>query len=532
MRTKKVICLLLAMWFCVSVGARDLQSLQNEFLKWKFGMFIHFNMSTFDGGTGWASGKKDPSIFNPEHLDVGQWADAAVSAKMKYAILTVKHTGGWCLWDTDLTDHDITAFKNYKEGKGDLVREFVDTFRERGLKVGLYYCFPLWDSAWTNYWTLPMDDYVEETGDALGFVKAQFKELLTRYGKIDLVWIDQSECTHGGLKDGDWIRFKAYIHTLQPDCLVIGNNTKDFERSDIFGYEYPYALELPPLDNQNPVEVCDKLNKGWFASVDQPAPPVRSIDYVVNRLLRPLNDRHSNYLLNCSPESTGLFNEKTVAMLKEIGRIWDPNEPSHKADPLYGILRSTISKVPTEKNEVGLIFPPSFTPKEMLQAAEKLFNHGASGTFFVREETAKKGEKIFDKLLLRRNELGNGSRSTTLLSDLKTGLEIGAEVRAVSSILGTDFPLTAFRAPQDQYNDLVWDVLNYFNLIPVQPSKELVAGAIIEVPTPDQLDAILKALKQKNLKPVTVSQLMLDSSSPRLKSLASDATAKVVSGAR
>ena len=61
---------------------------------------------------------------------------------MKYAVLTVKHTEGYPLWDSAHTTHDITAFKNFKDGKGDIVREFVDAFRKRGIKVGFYYCAP------------------------------------------------------------------------------------------------------------------------------------------------------------------------------------------------------------------------------------------------------------------------------------------------------------------------------------------------------------------------------------------------------
>ena len=56
-------------------------------------MFIHFNMSTFVPG-GWTTGKEDPLNISPSEMDFGQWAEAAVSARMKYGVLTVKHTGG------------------------------------------------------------------------------------------------------------------------------------------------------------------------------------------------------------------------------------------------------------------------------------------------------------------------------------------------------------------------------------------------------------------------------------------------------
>ena len=119
----------------------DRDSYRQEFLKLKFGLFLHFNMGTF-ADREWATGYEDPAIFKPAKLDCRQWASAAQEAGMQYAVLTVKHTGGWCLWDSKYTTHDIAAFQNFRNGKGDLVREFVNAFRARGLKVGFYYCFP------------------------------------------------------------------------------------------------------------------------------------------------------------------------------------------------------------------------------------------------------------------------------------------------------------------------------------------------------------------------------------------------------
>jgi alpha-L-fucosidase len=75
--------------------------LREKFLEWRFGMFIHFNMATFNNRQ-WATGTEDPATFAPAKLDCGQWLDAAAAAGMKYAVLTVKHTGGWCLWDSKL----------------------------------------------------------------------------------------------------------------------------------------------------------------------------------------------------------------------------------------------------------------------------------------------------------------------------------------------------------------------------------------------------------------------------------------------
>jgi len=513
-----------------SAPARDLEKIQQEFLGWKFGMFLHFNMSTFVPG-GWSTGKEDPLLFNPTEMDFGQWADAAKAAKMKYAILTVKHTGGWCLWDTATSDRDITWFKNYKNGKGDMVKEFTEAFRARGLKVGVYYCFPLWgeDETWRRYQTLPADNYAEGTLDARAMIEAQFTELLTNYGDIDIVWVDQSGSPHGGLKEGDWRKIKAHIHSLQPNCLVVANNATDLADSDIFGYEYPYSLELPKPGNQIPTEVCDKLNQGWFANPGVPAVPIRSLDYVVNKMLRPLNDSHANLLLNCSPDSRGLLHGETVALLRQIGEEWDPNEPSHKNDELYGITRAPVSEVPTTGKEMAIILGPNWSADDLQRASGALAKRGAKATFFPNEATAKSQKDALRKWVEAGNELGNGSKSDKAITGMANARLVRDEIDAVQKQLYSIQPPVVFRAPGYQYDDFTWPVLNYLELTAVEPASQLVPGAILEAATLAELEDLLSRLEKKGLESTTVSKLFSSSTSKRLR-LAANGGTDVVTG--
>ena len=310
----------------IAGGGKPLDQLQKEFLSWKFGMFIHFNIATFNGCQ-WANGYEDPATFRPEKLDCGQWADAAKAAGMKYAVLTVKHTGGWCLWDSQYTSHDITAFTHYKGGRGDIVREFVDAFRARGLKVGLYYCFPGdYDGKGGN--TLPVVKPSlhglppEAAGDYVGFIKKQLTELLSNYGPIDLIWIDQYRNKYTGK---DWPAIKAHIKSLQPNCLVIANNSHDFQETDIHSYEYPWlkkrqpGKELPPDGNTNPSEVCDYITPAWFWKKAIGDTRLRSASDIIG-MLKICNSRHANYLLNVPPDNTGRLPDSYVARLKEVGQ--------------------------------------------------------------------------------------------------------------------------------------------------------------------------------------------------------------------
>ena len=100
-------------------------------------MFIHFGIRTATGGA-WGEANQDVAAFNPVHLDCGQWADAAVSANMTFGILTTKHHDGFCLWDSKTTENDVVS-SPWKDGQGDVVREYVDAFRNRGLEPCFYY---------------------------------------------------------------------------------------------------------------------------------------------------------------------------------------------------------------------------------------------------------------------------------------------------------------------------------------------------------------------------------------------------------
>lgn len=305
---------------------RSIDRLREDFLSWKFGMFIHFNVATFHERQ-WATGYEDPGTFTPDKLDCHQWIDAAASAGMSYAVLTVKHTGGWCLWDSKYTDtHDMTAFVNYKGGKGDIVRKFVDACRERGVKVGLYYCFP-GDFARREGLPEGKEDIhglpPEAKGEYTDLIKNQLSELLTKYGPIDLLWIDQYANRY--TRD-DWRDIKQHVESLQPSCLVVANNSLNDEDTDIHSYEYPWLKvshpnrALPSANNEYPAEVCDKLGSGWFWTTKEDSSSPRPAEEVVE-MLRLCNSRRANYLLNVAPDRSGLIPTASVTRLREIGKL-------------------------------------------------------------------------------------------------------------------------------------------------------------------------------------------------------------------
>lgn len=162
--------------------------------------------------------------FNPERYDPKAWAKAAKATGMKYAVLTAKHHDGFCLFDSKLTDYKST---NTKSGR-DLVREFLNAFREEGLKVGLYYSPLDWhhpDYPAYGDQIHPMRDNEEYKRDPerfvnyLNYMHGQVRELLTGYGKLDIMWFDFS---YGNLKGEAWraTELMEMIRSIQPHIIV------------------------------------------------------------------------------------------------------------------------------------------------------------------------------------------------------------------------------------------------------------------------------------------------------------------------
>ncbi|MEI6246598.1 MAG: alpha-L-fucosidase, partial [Acidobacteriota bacterium] len=203
----------------VRVGAQNRPVPTRAQLEWQrdeIALFLHFGVNTFTDRE-WGDGKEDPAIFNPAGLDARQWARAAKAAGAKAMILTAKHHDGFCLWPTKTTTHSV-ASSPFREGKGDVVREFVDACREFNLKAGLY--LSPWDRNARVYGDSPR--YNE-------FYWTQLTELLTQYGRIDEVWFDgaNGEGPNGKKQVYDWPNTWALVRKLQPEAVMFSDAGPD-----------------------------------------------------------------------------------------------------------------------------------------------------------------------------------------------------------------------------------------------------------------------------------------------------------------
>ena len=189
-------------------------------LNWQKGeltAFLVFGMNTFTN-VEWGNGTENPEWFNPTELDCEQWVLALKDGGFKYAILTAKHHDGFCLWPTATTEHSV---KNspWRDGKGDLVREFSEACKKHGLKFGVYLS--------------PWDRNAECYGDSPAYNKffiEQLTELLTNYGEVYEVWFDGAcaEGPNGKQQVYDWQAYLETIHKLQPNAVsaIMGDDVR------------------------------------------------------------------------------------------------------------------------------------------------------------------------------------------------------------------------------------------------------------------------------------------------------------------
>jgi alpha-L-fucosidase len=149
--------------------------------------------------------------WNPAHFDAAAWAGQAKRGGFRYAVLTSRHHDGFCLWDSATTRYTSAA----QAAGRDFVREYIEAFRDAGLRVGLYYSLADWRVP--AYWDGPARD-PRGWERFQAYVHAQVEELLTRYGKIDVIWFDGA-WPHNALEWGA-PGLVEKMRVWQPDILI------------------------------------------------------------------------------------------------------------------------------------------------------------------------------------------------------------------------------------------------------------------------------------------------------------------------
>jgi alpha-L-fucosidase len=302
----------------------------------KFGMFIHWGVYAVPGRGEWVMWneriphreyRKLADQFNPQKFNPRAWAETARAAGMKYMVLTAKHHDGFCLFNSQVSD--FTSAKT--AARRDFIGEYVEACREAGLGVGLYYS-PL---DWRYPGFFFPDLYPESAEEMKQQTYDQVRELLTQYGKIDILWFDGGEddwLGFGGIewgaggwrtRDTRWPQEKRYpgkpfwegekltamIRSLQPQIVV--NNRGGWE-GDFITPE----RKIGAFNPQRAWETCDCLADSWGYI---PGRPVRSLRSIIHLLVQVVTG-DGNLLLNVGPTPEGEIEPRQVRRLAQVGR--------------------------------------------------------------------------------------------------------------------------------------------------------------------------------------------------------------------
>jgi len=298
----------------------DTQALLQKVVDMRFGMFNHFNLGTYTNEE-WAAPNQSPTLFAPPSVDTDQWADAAVAAGMSYGVLTTKHHDGFALWPTKYGTQNVMS-SGYKH---DVVRQYVDSFRSRNLKVGFY--FSIWDRTYPVQATggFHVSDQSAGVDPAqIDYVLNQITELLTGYGEIELFMLDGYAWQMGN-QQVPLQRVRDLVKTLQPNCTMIDICAVLTPwLSDAIFWEEPLGITAPAGNTWAGLQGQTISNRDWFWHPSTPTGPLMSKDDIVSHITG-LEEKWTSFILNCAPNRDGKLDANVVTRLAEVGAAWSPN---------------------------------------------------------------------------------------------------------------------------------------------------------------------------------------------------------------
>ena len=309
-------------------------------------MFIHWGTYALAGRHEWV--KKNERIpdekyqkyfdnFNPDLYNPTEWAKMAKAAGMKYAVITTKHHEGFTLFDSKFTDYKAT---NTPYGK-DALKEWVDAFRAEGLKIGFYYSLIDWHHPeYTIDRVHPQSAKTDKEYDKLNkdrdmkvyrkYLKNQVTEILSNYGKIDILWLDYSFPGKHGKGRDDWnsVELMKLVRKLQPGIIV--NDRADLKEYkggwDFTTPEQYKVVEWPTYEGKKiPWETCQTFSGSWGYYRDE-------LTWKNNKQLLVLLiesvSKGGNLLLNVGPTGRGTIDDRAQSALGKMGEWMKVNSRS------------------------------------------------------------------------------------------------------------------------------------------------------------------------------------------------------------
>lgn len=320
----------------------------------RFGLFIHWGVYSMIGKGEWVQDtgripveeyQKHYKEFNPSQFNAAEWVALAKRAGQKYLVITTKHHDGFCMFDSKLTDYDIMN----TPVKRDVIKELADECHRQGMILGFYYSIMDWhhpDYVPRRPWEKNRSTEGADFNRYCEYMKGQLRELMTNYGRIDVLWFD------GGwehTKPGDLAKFKEIIamaRELQPQMLV--NNRASIGGDFTTPEQYIPATGVVDEQGRPTLwEVCMTMTTGhgafaptaWWG-YDRYETVFKPTDELVQKLI-DVNSKGGNFLLNIGPEPTGKIRSEEAERLEGVGR-W----MAKYGEAIYGSSPSPFRRLP------------------------------------------------------------------------------------------------------------------------------------------------------------------------------------------
>ena len=302
----------------------------------RLGAFVHFNDNTFIEQE--ISRNSDPNIFNPDSIDFNGMMAVFREAGIRYAVLTARHTSGFCLWDSKVTKFDVAS----SPYRNDVVKLFVESCRKYNIKPCLYYC--LWGSKdWNPAEWNPVIREELKTITPKSVIIAQLRELSENYGAIFEFWLDMqcwADSTLASQELYDVLKRKnpkTIVHFNQQvqDGTAIKYFPTDITNGEerlppVAGHKSAYTIfgnsYYLPFEYELTSQRCDERSLGhglmggsvWFTYHDSQFYPVDSL----YRWIKTCYARGgSNVLLSTAPDKTGTYKKANADSLIKLGKI-------------------------------------------------------------------------------------------------------------------------------------------------------------------------------------------------------------------
>jgi len=276
------------------------------------------------------------TTFNPTHFDPDKWVKAAKEAGMKYVVFTTKHHDGFCMFDTKETDYKVTSPNTpfSKSPRANVADEIFKAFRKENFMIGAYFSKPDWHSPYYWWPYLPPKDrnvnydpakHPERWQQFKDFTYNQIQELMTGYGKIDILWMDggwvrplnkaDSVAARAmGSKynqDIDMPKIAAMARAKQPGLIMVDRAVAGLYEN----YTTP-EQQVPAEPLSHPWETCMTMGTSWSYV---PGDHYKSSQQIVQLLIKIVS-RGGNFLMNIGPGPDGDWDPEAYKRLADIGK--------------------------------------------------------------------------------------------------------------------------------------------------------------------------------------------------------------------